>query len=216
MSIFCKQICFSNTPQFLCSVLLMPSLFGVAYIRYILFTKLGGDSCLWCFSSAFLSLGLLTFTVRSYGWGVKWNEFPMAFMPSAGVAAATVVALSFGFQNVDDSLAQEIDLPYQVRTCKESNSNKSFAVFWMYLQIGCLNHGAVLQLPEVTEESSRTAVELARRLSASGVKMFGAFWCTHCYDQKQLFGKEAMKYFPYVECYPEGYRKVGCFQSCSH
>lgn len=68
-----------------------------------------------------------------------------------------------------------------------------------------------LQLPAVTEESPRAAVELAKKLSASGVKMFGAFWCTHCYDQKQLFGKQAMEYFPYVECYPEGYRKV-CFQ----
>lgn len=82
--------------------------------RYILFTKLGGEPCLWCFSSAALSLSILALCLRSYTWGVKWNEFPMAFMPSAGVAAATVVTLALGFQNVDESIAQDIDLPYQV------------------------------------------------------------------------------------------------------
>lgn len=39
--------------------------------------------------------------------------------------------------------------------------------------------------------------------------MYGAFWCSHCYDQKQAFGAEAMAAFPYVECYPEGLHKVG-------
>ena len=35
--------------------------------------------------------------------------------------------------------------------------------------------------------------------------MYGAFWCSHCYDQKQSFGYEAMQYIPYVECDREGY-----------
>lgn len=38
--------------------------------------------------------------------------------------------------------------------------------------------------------------------------MYGAFWCTHCYDQKQEFGAQAMAEFPYVECFPEGWKKV--------
>ena len=37
---------------------------------------------------------------------------------------------------------------------------------------------------------------------------YGAFWCSHCFDQKQAFGKDAMADFPYVECYPDGFRKV--------
>ena len=35
--------------------------------------------------------------------------------------------------------------------------------------------------------------------------MYGAFWCSHCYDQKQAFGYEAMRSIPYVECDREGY-----------
>lgn len=63
--------------------------------------------------------------------------------------------------------------------------------------------------PTVTKESSPRAVELAKRLKESGAKMYGAFWCTHCFDQKQDFGRDAMADFPYVECYPDGVHAGG-------
>lgn len=62
--------------------------------------------------------------------------------------------------------------------------------------------------PAVTAESSSRAVTLAERLHAAGAKMYGAFWCSHCFDQKQAFGKQAMAEFPYVECYPDGWKRV--------
>lgn len=34
--------------------------------------------------------------------------------------------------------------------------------------------------------------------------MYGAFWCSHCYDQKQAFGLEAYKKIAYVECAKDG------------
>ena len=34
--------------------------------------------------------------------------------------------------------------------------------------------------------------------------MYGAFWCPHCHDQKQLFGKEAFSQINYIECDPKG------------
>ena len=40
--------------------------------------------------------------------------------------------------------------------------------------------------------------------------MYGAFWCSHCYEQKLTFGAEAMKEFPYVECYPDGWKRGAC------
>jgi uncharacterized membrane protein len=62
--------------------------------------------------------------------------------------------------------------------------------------------------PLVTTNSSDKALTLARKLREAGAKMYGAFWCTHCFDQKQTFGKQAMEDFPYVECYPEGWKRV--------
>lgn len=40
---------------------------------------------------------------------------------------------------------------------------------------------------------------LATCLSQKGVKFYGAFWCPHCQNQKQMFGGSA-KLLPYVEC----------------
>jgi len=41
--------------------------------------------------------------------------------------------------------------------------------------------------------------EFARCLTQKGVKMYGAYWCSHCSDQKALFA-QSFKYAPYVEC----------------
>ena len=41
--------------------------------------------------------------------------------------------------------------------------------------------------------------DLAGCLGGKGVTFYGAFWCPHCAEQKQLFGKSA-KLLPYVEC----------------
>lgn len=71
------------------------------------------------------------------------------------------------------------------------------------------------QAPEVTNESSDKAVTLAKRLRQAGAKMYGAFWCSHCFDQKQTFGKQAMSEFPYVECYPDGWKRVGGGGGCA-
>ncbi len=43
------------------------------------------------------------------------------------------------------------------------------------------------------------ATGLAKHLSASGVKFYGAYWCPHCTDQKAMFGKAA-GLLPYIEC----------------
>lgn len=40
---------------------------------------------------------------------------------------------------------------------------------------------------------------LAGCLSDKGVKMYGAWWCPHCKNQKDMFGK-SFKYINYVEC----------------
>lgn len=57
---------------------------------------------------------------------------------------------------------------------------------------------------EITTKSSPFAISLAKHLHSIGAKMYGAFWCSHCVDQKQMFGQEAMKILDYVECFPNG------------
>jgi len=41
--------------------------------------------------------------------------------------------------------------------------------------------------------------QFAQCLKDKGATFYGAFWCPHCQNQKQLFGNSA-KLLPYVEC----------------
>lgn len=41
--------------------------------------------------------------------------------------------------------------------------------------------------------------EFAKCLASKQTKMYGLYWCPHCAEQKEMFGK-AFRYVPYVEC----------------
>ena len=56
----------------------------------------------------------------------------------------------------------------------------------------------------VTTVSSTAAIDLAKHLTKVGAKMYSAYWCPHCHEQKELFGKEAVSFLPYVECDANG------------
>jgi uncharacterized membrane protein/glutaredoxin len=58
---------------------------------------------------------------------------------------------------------------------------------------------------EVTTQSGPAEIALAQHLADTGAVFYGAWWCPHCHEQKQLFGKEAAQIIPYVECsMPDG------------
>ena len=59
--------------------------------------------------------------------------------------------------------------------------------------------------PRIEAVPTQYSRELAKYLKESGAKMYGAFWCSHCLDQKEEFGKDTE--LPYVECFPEGWQK---------
>ena len=54
---------------------------------------------------------------------------------------------------------------------------------------------------KVSQEEFRVA--LAKHLQSIDAKLFGDFTCSHCSEQKSLFG-DAISYIDYVECHPEG------------
>lgn len=56
----------------------------------------------------------------------------------------------------------------------------------------------------VKDKSSEEQIALAKHLKEVGAIMYGAYWCPHCYDQKKLFGVEALADMPYIECDPKG------------
>jgi len=44
--------------------------------------------------------------------------------------------------------------------------------------------------PAITTDSSKRAIQIATKLKALDARMYGAYWCSHCYDQKEAFGKQ--------------------------
>ena len=48
-----------------------------------------------------------------------------------------------------------------------------------------------------------TLDKFAKCVSSKGVRMYGAWWCPHCANQKEAFGY-AFQYVNYVECGEEG------------
>lgn len=60
------------------------------------------------------------------------------------------------------------------------------------------------EAPKITSKSSPRAIKVGKRLEALNAKMYGAFWCSHCNNQKQELGVEVAKQFEYIECDKDG------------
>jgi hypothetical protein len=45
--------------------------------------------------------------------------------------------------------------------------------------------------------------EFAKCLASKQAKMYGLYWCPHCLEQKEMFGK-SFQYVPYTECAIKG------------
>jgi glutaredoxin len=53
---------------------------------------------------------------------------------------------------------------------------------------------------EALASSTAELKALSEHLRKQGVLFYGAWWCPACFQQKNLFGKEAGNRLPYVEC----------------
>ena len=58
--------------------------------------------------------------------------------------------------------------------------------------------------PVVTTTSTESSIALAKHLRSTGAVKYSAYWCPHCHDQNQLFGKKAAAQLRNVECAPDG------------
>ncbi|MFZ9850471.1 MAG: hypothetical protein ACO3FA_04605 [Vulcanococcus sp.] len=56
-------------------------------------------------------------------------------------------------------------------------------------------------LGDAVSPSTPEQLALVEHLRLKGAVFYGAWWCPHCFHQKNLFGTEAGRRLPYVECY---------------
>ncbi len=66
--------------------------------------------------------------------------------------------------------------------------------------------------PIIKNKSSDQKIRFAKFLNKQGIVMYSAYWCPHCHDQKELFGKEAAKELNIIECARDG--KNNQFELC--
>ena len=60
--------------------------------------------------------------------------------------------------------------------------------------------GAAPGLGDAVSPSTPEQMALVEHLRLKGAVFYGAWWCPHCFHQKNLFGTEAGQRLPYVEC----------------
>jgi len=142
-----------------------------SYLLYVLAVKLGGVECVYCLTSAALSL-----TLFSVGFaGLSSKELGKALPAAIALYVVTLATMSIVLTGGDEDKAN----------------------------VG----GARLEYAQVKLENTSTSYSrsLAKHLADTGAKMYGAFWCSHCIEQKEYFGSGAE--IPYVECFPDGWER---------
>lgn len=82
---------------------------------------------------------------------------------------------------------------------------------YVLIVVGFLIAGGVVWAVARSQQQG-PADALAQCLTEKGVAMYGAYWCTHCQNQKKLFGN-SWKHIIYIECSLPGGR--GQTQECT-
>lgn len=159
-----------------------------AYLMFILATELK-TVCLYCIGSAAFSLSLLIFTIT----GRDWEDLGQILFTGVIVGLLTIVVTLGIYSGVNSPIAQANGSAQEVVdsdgfiAIPEAQGNPRPPKGW-----------------EITTASGEAEIALAKHLSEIGAKKYGAFWCPHCYEQKQLFGQEAFAEIDYIECDPQG------------
>ncbi|CAJ1461968.1 unnamed protein product [Effrenium voratum] len=62
--------------------------------------------------------------------------------------------------------------------------------------------------PPVRSSSSQAEMALARHLSRIGAACYSTWWCPHCQEQRESFGRKAVEVAPFVECSSKNRRQL--------
>lgn len=159
-----------------------------SYLMYVLATEIK-TVCPYCIGSALFSLSLLILTIA----GRDWEDLGQILFTGFIVGLLTIVVTLGIYSGVNSSIAQANGTAEEVVdadgliTIPEATTAAKPPKGW-----------------EINTTSEAAEIELAEHLTTIGAKKYGAFWCPHCYEQKQLFGQEAFDKVNYIECDPQG------------
>ncbi|GAA6621270.1 vitamin K epoxide reductase family protein [Scytonema sp. NUACC26] len=148
------------------------------YLMYLLFFKIQAV-CIYCLASALFSISMLVLTLI----GRNWEDIGQIFFTAIVVGMVTLIGTLGVYANVNNPVANANS---NTPTISPTGQPKP-GVGW-----------------DITTTSGEAEIQLARHLAKVGTKEYVAWWCPHCHEQKQLFGKEAYKEINAIECDPQG------------
>lgn len=152
------------------------------YLMYVLFAKINAF-CLYCIASALFSVTMLTLTLL----GRSWEDVGQILFTALIVGMVTLIGTLAVYADVEKpnntTTAQQVQL--------EPAGDPIPGVGW-----------------QITTTSGESEIALAKHLKEIGAKEYIAWWCPHCHEQKQLFGKEAYSYINHIECAPPKAKKL--------
>ena len=142
------------------------------------------ESCSFCYLSALLSI---TMALVSIVGRLELKDATKAFTLTSTAAAISGISAAFLYYTTSTLYPEEIRTYQEIAAMEKEEKALKFP-------------------PRIKTESSQQSVALANKIVSSQIngKMYGAYWCSHCNNQKQQFGVEAAKIFPYIECDKEG------------
>lgn len=150
------------------------------YLMYVLAFQIKAV-CFYCIGSAVFSLSLLVLTLL----GNTWEDIGQLLFTGLIVIMVTLIGTLGVYANLasPSAVTPSGKIAVGLPTVPPEPGGKGWTV---------------------TTTSGPAEIALAEHLTTIGAKEYGAYWCPHCFQQKQLFGKEAFAKVPYLECAPDG------------
>ena len=111
---------------------------------------------------------------------------------SIGIAIGSI-ATSLTIVQANPSISNSVQQNTLVSELASSNESKP------------RRYGRTIALGTKVETVSGAAeIAFAEHLAAQNIKFYGAYWCSHCQNQKDSFGAVAAAKLPYIECAKDG------------
>ena len=157
-----------------------------ACLMYLLFGVLK-ENCPYCVASALFSISMAK--LSWLGGVVPKDRLKEGLLWSTGGVATALCAGTILFTSVDSETdtAKTNFAGTPTTLLAQGNTKEKF-----------------YEPPPIQTTSSPQALKLAQDLALLDAKMYGAYWCSHCFDQKSAFGKEAFSKVIYLECAKDG------------
>lgn len=147
-----------------------------AYLMYLLAFEIK-LLCIYCIASALFTWSMLILTLV----GRDWEDFGQILFQGFIVALIVFLGTLGVYSNLSATTASSGEVVLEPQG--QPTPGKGWTI---------------------TTSSGEAEIALAKHLKAIDAKEYIAWWCPHCHEQKQLFGKEAYEFVPHVQCAPDG------------